>query len=37
MKWYRAVEFFWEYEEKEMARVYERMGLPKSGIRPDDC
>lgn len=37
MKWYRAVEFFWEYEEKEMARVYERMGLPKNGIRPDDC
>lgn len=37
MKWYRAVKFFWEYEEKEMARVYERMGLPKSGIREDEC
>ena len=36
-KWFEAFLFFDKYEKKEMARVYERMGLPKNGIRPDDC
>lgn len=36
-RWFDAFLFFNDYEEKEMARVYERMGLPKNGIRPDDC
>ena len=36
-KWFDAFLFFNEHEEKEMMRIYTRMGLPKNGIRPDDC
>ena len=36
-RWYEAFLFFNEHEEKEMSRIYQRMGLPKNGIRPDDC
>jgi hypothetical protein len=36
-KWFDAFLFFNEHEEKEMSKIYQRMGLPKNGIRPDDC
>ena len=36
-RWYDAFLFFNDYEEKEMSKIYKRMGLPKNGIRPDDC
>ena len=36
-RWYAAFLFFNDHEEKEMNRIYQRMGLPKNGIRPDDC
>jgi hypothetical protein len=36
-RWYDAFLFFNDHEEKEMRRIYQRMGLPKNGIRPDDC
>ena len=36
-RWYEAFLFFKDHEEKEMSRIYQRMGLPKNGIRPDDC
>ena len=35
--WYEAFLFFNDHEEKEMSRIYQRMGLPKNGIRTDDC
>lgn len=36
-KWIEAFEFFEEETEKFMGDVHEMMGLPRSGIRPDDC
>ena len=36
-KWFEAFLFFDKYEKKEMSKIYKRMGLPKNGIRPDDC
>jgi hypothetical protein len=36
-KWFDAFLFFNEHEEEEMSKIYKRMGLPKNGIRPDDC
>lgn len=36
-KWFDAFLFFNEHEEEEMSRIYQRMGLPKNGIRPDYC
>lgn len=36
-KWFDAFLFFNEHEEKEMSRIYEKMGLPRNGIRPDYC
>ena len=36
-KWFDAFLFFDEHEKKEMSKIYKRMGLPKNGIRPDDC
>lgn len=36
-RWYDAFLFFNRYEDLEMIRIYTRMGLPKNGIRPDDC
>ena len=36
-KWFEAFLFFDKYEKKEMSKIYQRMGLPKNGIRPDDC
>ena len=36
-RWYDAFLFFNRYEDLEMMRIYTRMGLPKNGIRPDDC
>ena len=36
-RWYEAFLFFNEHEEKEMSRIYQRMGFPRNGIRPDDC
>jgi hypothetical protein len=36
-RWYAAFLFFNDHEEKEMSRIYQRMGLPKDGIRTDDC
>ena len=36
-KWFDAFLFFNEHEKKEMSKIYQRMGLPKNGIRPDDC
>lgn len=36
-KWHNAFLFFNDHEEKEMSKIYKRMGLPRNGIRPDDC
>ena len=36
-RWFDAFLFFNDREEEEMGRIYQRMGLPKNGIRPDDC
>ena len=36
-RWYDAFFFFNDHEETEMSRIYQRMGLPKNGIRTDDC
>lgn len=36
-RWHDAFLFFNRYEDLEMMRIYTRMGLPKNGIRPDDC
>lgn len=36
-RWYNAFLFFNEHEKKEMSKIYQRMGLHKNGIRPDDC
>ena len=36
-RWYNAFLFFNDHEEKEMSKIYQRMGLPKSGIREDEC
>ena len=36
-KWFGAFLFFNDREKEEMGRIYQRMGLPKNGIRPDDC
>ena len=36
-RWYDAFLFFNRYEDLETMRIYTRMGLPKNGIRPDDC
>jgi hypothetical protein len=37
IEWERAFKYFREIDEKIMGDVYERMGLPRNGIRPDDC
>ena len=36
-RWYDAFLFFNDHEEKEMSRIYQRLGLPKNGISPDEC
>ena len=36
-KWYNAFLFFYDHEQEEVGKIYQRMGLPKNGIRPDDC
>ena len=36
-RWFEAFLFFNDHEKKEMGRIYQRMGLPKNGIRTDDC
>ena len=36
-RWFDAFLFFNDYEEEEVGKIYKRMGLPKNGIRPDDC
>ena len=36
-KWYNAFLFFYDHEQDEVGKIYQRMGLHKSGIREDDC
>ena len=36
-RWYDAFLFFDDHEKKELIRIYKRMGLPKNGIREDEC
>lgn len=36
-RWFDAFLFFNDYEKEEVGKIYKRMGLPKNGIRPDDC
>ena len=36
-KWFDAFLFFDRYEKKEISKIHKRMGLPKSGIRKDEC
>lgn len=37
IEWERAFKYFKEIDEKIMGDVHEKMGLPRNGIRPDDC
>lgn len=37
IEWESAFEYFREIDKKIMGDVHERMGLPRNGIRPDDC
>ena len=37
IEWERAFKYFREIDDKIMGDVYERMGLPRNGIRADDC
>ena len=36
-KWYNAFLFFYNLEKEEIGKIHLRMGLPKNGIRPDEC
>lgn len=36
-KWYKAFQYFYKLEQKEIEKIHIRMGLPKNGIRKDDC
>ena len=35
--WRNAFLFFYAETNKQSEGIFERMGLPKSGIRPDEC
>lgn len=35
--WRNAFLFFYAETNKQSEDIFERMGLPKSGIRPDEC
>ena len=37
IEWERAFKYFKEIGDKIMGDVHERMGLPRNGIRPDNC
>ena len=37
IEWERAFKYFKEIDDKIMGDVHEKMGLPRNGIRPDDC
>ena len=37
IEWEHAFKYFKEIDEKIMGDVHEKMGLPRNGIRPDDC
>ena len=36
-KWHDAFLFFYELESKEQEELYQKLGLPKNGLRKDDC
>lgn len=37
IEWENAFKYFKKIDDKIMGDVHEMMGLPRSGIRPDDC
>ena len=37
IEWESAFKYFKEIDDKIMGDVHEKMGLPRNGIRPDDC
>ena len=37
LEWREAFEYFKAIEDEMMGNVYEKMGLPRNGVRPDYC